>query len=252
MTAKRPSRSRLLVGSSRMRKSGSSTMRAARPQRVRCPPDSVTRGVSGATSSSTRSSAEAIRCSSVQSAEASSSFVASPASARFSMASASLAPKRSATVSSASTCTLWRRIPNLPLKEIVPDCGCSSPETSLISVVLPTPLRPTRPVRSAPKLRSRLERSGRPSGVDHERLDRTMDMGMNKNFPDDKAERRCGRGEFHCCTHPVGIADVRKLGDKQLQFKPGAQSPGQVQPLASMASRKSITRFQVRSAALAS
>ncbi|TXI08214.1 MAG: hypothetical protein E6Q76_07565 [Rhizobium sp.] len=79
-----------------------------------------------------------------------------------------------------------------------------------------------------------------------------MDMGMSNNFPDGKAERHCGRGGIHCCTHPVGIADAHKLGEEWLQFKAAEQTQRQPQPLASTASRKSMTRFQVRSAALAS
>ncbi len=77
MTALRPSRSRLLVGSSSRRKSGSAKMRAASPARVLCPPDSVARSVSGGVSSPTRPRADMIRISSVQSASASSSTVAS-------------------------------------------------------------------------------------------------------------------------------------------------------------------------------
>jgi hypothetical protein len=40
-----------------------------------------------------------------------------------------------------------------------------------------------------------------------------MDMGMSKNFPDGKAERHCGRVNFHRGTHPVGINDAHKLGE---------------------------------------
>ncbi|MBB3424855.1 hypothetical protein FHT85_001829 [Rhizobium sp. BK312] len=42
---------------------------------------------------------------------------------------------------------------------------------------------------------------------------------MSMNVLDGKAERHCGRGEIHGCTHPVGINDAHKLGERHLQFK---------------------------------
>src|SRR5690606_9227481 len=50
-------------------------------------------------------------------------------------------------------------------------------------VVLPTPLRPTSPTRSGPKLRSRCENSGLPSGVDQARCVRVMEAGTDTTFP---------------------------------------------------------------------
>ena len=56
----------------------------------------------------------------------------------------------------------WRSMPSVPEIDTSPACGDRSPAISLSSVLLPTPLRPTRPVRSLPKLRSRLKgRAGR-------------------------------------------------------------------------------------------
>src|SRR3546814_6671554 len=72
----------------------------------------------------------------------------------------------------------------------------SSPVSRRSSVDLPTPLRPTRPVRSHWKWRSRLERTARPSGVDQPRLAMAIDgeeAGMNMDFPGGKA----GRSEEH-------------------------------------------------------
>src|SRR5258708_40262575 len=78
---------------------------------------------------------------------------------------------------------------------------------SFSSVVFPTPLRPTSPVRSAPKLRSRLEKSGLPSGVDQPRLERVIEADMKMDSPEGKTTRRCCRAEIHYCTHPLGIGD---------------------------------------------
>src|ERR1700755_2799225 len=78
---------------------------------------------------------------------------------------------------------------------------------SLRSVDLPTPFRPTRPARSAPKLRSRLEKRLRPSGVDHERLEMVMEAGTDKDLPGNKTNGLLCRVGIHCCTHPVGTAD---------------------------------------------
>ena len=62
----------------------------------------------------------------------------------------------------------------IPLNDIVPDCGRNSREISLRSVVFPTPLRPTRPVRSQPKPKSMLESRTWPSGADHVKSDRVI------------------------------------------------------------------------------
>lgn len=64
----------------------------------------------------------------------------------------------------------WRSTPTRPRTTTDPAAGEISPSISRISVVLPTPLRPTRPVRSAPKARVRSSKSGWPSGVLYERL----------------------------------------------------------------------------------
>src|ERR1700722_16221486 len=78
---------------------------------------------------------------------------------------------------------------------------------SLRSVDLPMPFRPTKPARSAPKLRSMFEKRVRPSGVDHERLEMVMEADTDRNLAGNKTNRRCCLGGIHCCTHPVGIAD---------------------------------------------
>src|SRR4051794_18334169 len=70
-----------------------------------------------------------------------------------------------------------------------------SREIDASSVVFPTPLRPTRPVRLAPNVRSILEKRERPSGVDSDRSDRMIEAGME--FPVSKAGRLCGRGQIH-------------------------------------------------------
>ena len=163
-TASRPSESRLLVGSSRRMMSGASNTKAASAARVRCPPDSVESSVCADTWSCNPASASASRASSVQSTSASASASASPAMARSSSASPARTPNRSAMVSSGPGCTSWRKTPRRPLTAMLPEVGVSSPEIRRRSVVLPTPLRPTRPVRPAPKLRSRLEKRVRLSG----------------------------------------------------------------------------------------
>ena len=123
-----------------------------------------------------------------------------PASARRSRARASATPNRSATVRPAGLDGLAQHA------EPAADAtrrrtAAAARRRSASSVVLPTPLRPTRPVRSGPKLRSRLEKSGGPSGVAQARSDRVMEAGMEMDFPEGKARWRCGRGEIHCGVH---------------------------------------------------
>ena len=196
ITAARPWRSRLLVGSSSRMKSGSASTRAAIAARVRCPPDSVDSNAAGSASRSTRLSTEAMRDSSVQSADASSSPVARPSSAWRNTASAFVTPIKSASVSPGATCTAWRRTPSVPLTDTEPACDGSVPAMTLSSVVLPTPLRPTRPVRPPSKLRSRSEKRARPSGVVAVRPESVME-GMDMDFPGGKASGHCGQVEIH-------------------------------------------------------
>ncbi|MET4522504.1 hypothetical protein ABIB87_002192 [Bradyrhizobium sp. JR18.2] len=188
------------MGSSSSRKSGSAKTSAARRIRVICPPDKRSSSVSVSGSNPTRASADASRASSVQSTSVTSSANASPRSARRSSSSAARAPNRSITAAPAGSWTSWRSIPTVPLTRTRPAWGMCSPVIAASSVVLPTPLRPTRPARSAPNVRLRSERRGRPSGVDSERFDRMIDAGME--FPVSKADGRCGRGEIHGCETP--------------------------------------------------
>src|SRR3546814_17255756 len=99
-------------------------------------------------------------------------------------------------VSCAATCTVWRSIAMLPSTATLPLAGESSPVSRRSSVDLPTPLRPTRPVRSHWKWRSRLERTARPSGVDQTRSAMAIDgeeAGLHMDFPGGQEGRRCGQ-----------------------------------------------------------
>src|SRR3569623_1430538 len=74
-----------------------------------------------------------------------------------------------------------------PSTAMVPNFGVTSPAIARSSVVLPVPLRPTMPVRSVPKLRSRFWRRSRPSGVASERAFNWME-GMNGVLVTDQSE----------------------------------------------------------------
>ncbi len=93
--------------------------------------------------------------------------VPSPASIRVRIDSGSWTPSASATLS--PSCQSWASRSTVPVRWIVPDTGSVSPATMCSSVDLPDPLRPTRPMRSAPTDRVRSSKSGRPSGVAAER-----------------------------------------------------------------------------------
>lgn len=151
-TAARSSRSRLLVGSFSSRTSGSANTRAASPTRARRPPESAARRAPDGVLRPRRPMA-ATRASRSQPVSFSSPSLASPRSARPSTASALVAPNRSAIVSPGAGCTAWRSTATRPLTETRPERGRGSPETTLSRAVLPTPLRPTRPVRTGPNVR---------------------------------------------------------------------------------------------------
>src|SRR3546814_7185882 len=119
----------------------------------------------------------------------------------------------------------------LPSTAMLPLAGESSPVSRRSSVDLPTPLRPTRPVRSHWKWRSRLERTARPSGVDQPRLAMAIDgeeAGMNMDFPGGKAGRRCGQIIVHDGEAPVRLrGQCRGVGDVVQIFRLGASmDPG--------------------------
>jgi hypothetical protein len=55
-----------------------------------------------------------------------------------------------------------------------PEVGCSSPVTSLSSVLLPAPLGATRPVRPAPTVAVSSSKTGVSSGQEKDRLVNTI------------------------------------------------------------------------------
>ena len=145
-TAARPSASRLLVGSSITMKSGSAITSAASAARVAWPPLSETAGrASEMPAIPMSANAASIRCGSAQSAAPRSSSLPSPASMRASRASASATPSRSASVAPGGGTSCWRSAAIRPVTVTAPAAGAASPRIRRSSVVLPTPLRPTRP-----------------------------------------------------------------------------------------------------------
>ena len=96
--------------------------------------------------------------------------------------------------------------PSRPATLTLPAGAARSPAISLSSVVLPTPLRPTSPVRPGPNCSARSENSVRPSGVDHERSDSEIEAGMTMDVSEGKARRHCCRVEIHGSKSPVEAA----------------------------------------------
>src|SRR3569833_3584635 len=126
-----------------------------------------------------------------------------------------------------SDCTLWRRTPMRPSTAMEPNFGVTSPAIARSSVVLPVPLRPTMPVRSAPKLRSRFRRRSRPSGVASERAFNWM-LGMNGVHVTDQGEA-IGQLDIDwapsCC-----VADAADIG-ALAQVSAAGETPGGVELL---------------------
>src|SRR6266404_1987441 len=116
----------------------------------------------------------------------------------------------------------------VPLTDTLPEWGGRSPESNLSSVVFPTPFRPTSPVRPLAKLRSRLEKSGLPLGVDQLRLDSVTEADMKTDFPNGKTSGRCCRAEIHCCTHPIEYRRRQNTHlSKEVQLAVSATPPRQ-------------------------
>ena len=193
-TATRPGPSRLLVGSSSRIRSGASTSRRAIPTRVRSPPDRVpirrSRGHPGRPASARAASRRGSR---VQSAASRSSALPSPARTRLSTAKGSATPRASASVhASGQSC---RSRPTVPDRRTEPAAGSTRPAATCRSEDLPEPLRPTRPIRSAPRERVRSSKRGRPSGVR-----RVTPSRVRKA---DIASRVRGRDRATCDVRPV-------------------------------------------------
>ena len=127
-----PSTSRWLVGSSRKTTSQSPTSRAARPTRRRWPPERLATCVCHGTSASRPPMTSRTR--------------ASPAHTCSSMPPTTA----SATVMPGSTTSAWSSMPmRMPRRRVTrPASGSSRPASSFSSVDLPSPLRPTTPMRS--------------------------------------------------------------------------------------------------------
>lgn len=105
----------------------------------------------------------------------------------------------------------------LPLTRRLPDWGWSCPAMSLSKVVLPTPLRPTSPVRSTAKFRLSFEKRIRPSGVDHEILVSVIE-GMDMGLPEGKARRRCCQVQIQDCFLRTAV-EIEIVGVAPPAFK---------------------------------
>jgi hypothetical protein len=127
--------------------------------------------------------------------------VPSSASMRHSRSQAGPTPSRSARRAPGGGACRWGRTPTTPARLTVPETGAAVPAISDSSVDLPTPLRPTRPMRSAPIVRFRLSKRTRPSGVSARTESRVMKAGMGNHG------QGCGKGEtvvhrnVHGCLH---------------------------------------------------
>src|SRR6476661_4914570 len=112
-----------------------------------------------------------------------------------------------------------------PSMAMEPDFGTMSPAMARRRVVLPVPLRPTTPVRSVPKLRSRFWRRSRPSGVASERAFNWM-LGMSGVHMTDQG-KTIGQLEIHrapsCC-----VADEGDIGASAAMSTAG-ETPGRVE-----------------------
>ena len=87
-----------------------------------------------------------------------------------------------------------------PAREMAPAEGARSPAINASKVDLPAPLRPTRPMRSAPMERSRFSKRSRPSGVAAETESRvTKDMRPHGqgNGKDEAVFRLADHGSLH-------------------------------------------------------
>ena len=182
-TASRPCWSKLLVGSSSKIKSGCLNTKAASMALVCWPPESCDSRWCDAKSRLNCAKLLDIRASNAQSARSNSSAVALPASARDSSLSAPVTSNRSAIVSPFGLDTIWSNLAILVWLMIWPFWGFSSPLINLSKVVLPTPLRPTKPVRWLLNCRFIRENTASPLGLAHEMSDRLIEFSICHAIP---------------------------------------------------------------------
>ncbi len=202
---RRAAASRLLVGSSSRIRSGCSSSRRARARRVAWPPLRLAAGRLRSRPDRPTSARMTSRWVwSIQSASARSVAPPSPRSMRSSRARASATPSTSAADASAGGARAWRSMPMRPRRVTAPDAGSSSPSSRRSRLVLPTPLRPTRPVRSRPKARVRFSKRVRPSGVRQDNPSTVISADMAD------LDAVAVRGE----------ADVRRLSHRALHHRP--------------------------------
>src|SRR5690606_40431688 len=147
-------------------------------------------------------------------------------------------------VSSDSARTIWRSPLSVPLRMICPLSGFNVPSSRCSNVDLPTPLRPTIPVRSCLNWRSMPVRTGRPSGVDQLIWETEME-GMGKDFPGGGAGWLCCQVEIHDRLLPCDCWCQNRVGGAVLQGAGFGWEGGLSNPFA-MLQERSLFRTDYR------
>ena len=148
-----------------------------------------------------------------------------PPSMRASASSAGCSPASAATEGWSCQSVRWARYSTCPERRQRPCEGASSPARMRASRDLPTPLRPTRPVRRWSRVSERSEKRGLPSGSTQETPSSVIVVLVISRFMDANAVP-C---RFACIARAVGrVGKSGPLGQRQHQWRMGRIPPAMV------------------------